>query len=302
MSMNESDLTEGLHAVAQEFQMPPTPTADDVSRGRRRVRRNRGLAAAVGAAAVLVAIGVTTAVTGQDRDGFDDPTPAGRTQEEVAFTKEDLREIGGEQLELSSDGTKLLVRRSATSEWRHCTLLERCEMLVVNADGTEYLVAAGDGLFDGTLAPDGSVVAIAGYYGFRDGGLYIVDADGGSPQLLRRPAVDAIEDPAFSPDGTQIAYFDGLGDSSHSLRIIRADGTGLRILPTSPGLMGGHISGLAWSPDGQQLIFETDMAPDGAPLQQGKGIDTDTWIIGVDGSNLSRCHERDPCTRWLGAQ
>ena len=48
MSMNDSDLIERLHAVARGFQMPFTPPADDVSRGRRRVRRNRGLAAAVG--------------------------------------------------------------------------------------------------------------------------------------------------------------------------------------------------------------------------------------------------------------
>lgn len=60
--------------------------------------------------------------------------------------------------------------------------------------------------------------------------------------------------------------------------------------------MGGHITGLAWSPDGQQLIFETDVPPDGEVL--GTGI----WIIGVDGSDLSRCHASDPCTRWLGAK
>ncbi|HWJ66725.1 MAG TPA: hypothetical protein VNT31_08610 [Nocardioides sp.] len=297
MSMHDSDLIERLHAVAEGFEMPPTPPADDAWRGRRRVRRNRGLVAAAAAASVVVAIGVTAAVTGQDRGGFDGPTAAERTEEEPSFTKEELREVGGEQLGLSSDGTKLLVRRSVKLE-RPCSLLDGCEMFVVNADGSEHQVAEGDGLFDGTLAPDGSAVAIGGYYGFRDGGLYIVDADGGSPQLLRPPAVDAIEDPAFSPDGTQIAYFDGRGDSSHSLRIINADGTGLRIIPTSAGLMSGHIRGLAWSPDGQQLIFETDVSPDGEVLQHGTGI----WIVGVDGSDLTRCQESDPCFRWLGAQ
>lgn len=296
MSMHESDLIERLHAVAEGFEMPPTPPADDAYRGRRRVRRNRGLVAAAAAASVIAAIGVTAAVTGQDRAAIDGPTPAERPREEPSFTEEELREIEGEQLGLSSDGTKLLVRRSVTDE-QSCSLVEGCEMLVVDANGSEQLVAEGDGLFDGTLAPDGSVIAIAGYYGFRDGGLYIVDTDGGTPQLLRPPAVDAIEDPAFSPDGTKIAYFDGRGDSSHSLRIVNADGTGLRILPTNPGLMGGHIRGLAWSPDGQQLVFETDMSPDGAVLQRGTGI----WIIGIDGSGLTRCHEGDPCTRWLGA-
>jgi Tol biopolymer transport system component len=298
MSMHESDLIERLHAVAEGFEMPPTPPAADARRGRRRVHRNRALVAAAAVASVVAALGVTAAVTGQDRAAIDGPNPAERPQEEASFTEEELREIGGEQLGLSSDGTKLLVRRSVTDE-QSCSLVEGCEMLVVNADGSEQLVAEGDGLFDGTLAPDGSVIAIAGYYGFRDGGLYIVDTDGGTPQLLRPPEVDAIEDPAFSPNGTQIAYFDGSGDSSHSLRIVKADGTGLRILPTSPGLMGaGHMRGLAWSPDGQQLIFETDMSPDGAMLQRGTGL----WIIGTDGSGLTRCHESDPCTRWLGSQ
>ena len=58
MSFDETDLIERLHAVAEGFEMPPTPMADDVGRGRRRMRRNRVLVAGATAAVVaFIAVG-----------------------------------------------------------------------------------------------------------------------------------------------------------------------------------------------------------------------------------------------------
>ena len=67
MSSDETDLIERLHAVAAGFSMPVVSAAEDMRRGRRRVRRNRGLVVGAAAAAVLVIVGVTAAVGGQDR-------------------------------------------------------------------------------------------------------------------------------------------------------------------------------------------------------------------------------------------
>jgi hypothetical protein len=78
MSMNDSDLIERLHAVAEGFEMPPAPLADDVHRGRRRVRRNRGLLAGAAAATVAVVLVVTAAVAGQDRAESDRQEPVER--------------------------------------------------------------------------------------------------------------------------------------------------------------------------------------------------------------------------------
>ena len=78
MSSDDNDLIERLHAVAQGFEMPAAPPADDVLRGRRRVRRNRGLVAGAAAAAVAVVLGVTAAVGGQDPAGSDGLEPVER--------------------------------------------------------------------------------------------------------------------------------------------------------------------------------------------------------------------------------
>src|SRR5437868_2427387 len=75
MSFDEIDLIERLHAVADEFAMPPAPLSDDVLRGRRRVRRHRALLAGAATLAVVVVLGVTAAVTGQDRAAPDRPDP-----------------------------------------------------------------------------------------------------------------------------------------------------------------------------------------------------------------------------------
>jgi hypothetical protein len=71
MNVDDTDLIERLHAVAEGFQMPPWAPNDDVRRGRRRVRRNRALAVGAAAAvaiAAVVAVGLTTgALRGSDR-------------------------------------------------------------------------------------------------------------------------------------------------------------------------------------------------------------------------------------------
>lgn len=71
MSFDETDLIERLHAVAETFDMPPAAPADDIHRGRRRVRRNRGLAVSTAAAAVAIVLGAATTVGGADRRSED---------------------------------------------------------------------------------------------------------------------------------------------------------------------------------------------------------------------------------------
>jgi hypothetical protein len=73
MSSNDTDVIEGLHAVATGIDMPAAPVAEDLQRGRRRLRRNRLLVAGAATAAVVVVIGVTATVAGQKRAA---PVPA----------------------------------------------------------------------------------------------------------------------------------------------------------------------------------------------------------------------------------
>jgi hypothetical protein len=78
MTYDETDLVERLHAVASGFEMPPAPLADDVRRGRRRVRRNRTVVMGAAAAAMALILGVTVAVAGRDPVRSDDPEPVER--------------------------------------------------------------------------------------------------------------------------------------------------------------------------------------------------------------------------------
>jgi Tol biopolymer transport system component len=202
-----------------------------------------------------------------------DPTDAGDPDNLIQLSDE----RSDTPLEWSSDGTKLLIRRSAPRR------PVDGDLIVLNADGTEKRILRGGGIgLDGSFSPGGSQVVYAGIGG---GGIHTVDSDGGTPQLLRAPVSRAypgeeakylgeLYNPVFSPDGTQIAYFDGMGDWGHSLRVMRSDGTRVRVLWDDSKAR--HIADLAWSPDGRRLMFA---------FQRGEG---GIWTIGVDGTGLTQ--------------
>jgi hypothetical protein len=311
MSMNDSDLIERLHAVAEGFQMPPTTPADDVSRGRRRVRRNRGLVAAAAAASVAVVIGVTAAVGGQDpvepapieqpnqpdsqgifadihgwmvygdRTGIWAMNPSRPADQEPKL----VIDRPGQPLGWSSDGTKLLIARSLDDEPRRDS---EYDLLVLDADGTENRVARGGFYLDGSISPDGTQVIYSDAWS-GNAGIHTVGTHGGTPRLLLAPEPHEQQGtvfdretyfPVFSPDGTKIAYFDGHGDWGHRLRVMNTDGTDSRTLHDSDN----HIRGLAWSPDAQRLIFADDVG---------------VWAIGIDGSGLAKVAGSSPA--WTGS-
>jgi Tol biopolymer transport system component len=189
----------------------------------------------------------------------------------------------------SSDGSKLLINRGDPS------YLGPDELVVLNSDGTESLLVRGgryDSFSGGSFTPDGSkiVYATLTWPPNEDwhSGIYVVDADGGSPGLLfaggQRDYPDgsfhtAVFSATFSPDGTQIAYVDGMGDWGNTLRVMNADGSGVRVL-FDEGF--SHFDNLAWAADGSRLAFNGT----------GGGI----WIVGLDGSGLTKVDGKD--VRW----
>ena len=210
----------------------------------------------------------------------------------------------GTPIAWSSDGSKLLTLRDVPHSDPDTF---SANLFVVNSDGTEKRLTDVQTSVDGaSFSPDGSSVVYASSRKCWDGpsgcgegipwsAIYLMDAEGGPPQLLhaaearRYPDPDkpgsyqqnfyggdlfetSLQEPKWSPDGSQIAYFDGYSDWGHSLRIMNSDGTDSRVLVENETTLGaGHVDGLEWSPDGSQLAFS---------------IEGGVYVVGVDGSGL----------------
>jgi dipeptidyl aminopeptidase/acylaminoacyl peptidase len=292
-----------LDRIARRVPLPE-PAYDRLLRRRDRKERNRRISA--GAIAIIVALVsfvtlTRTLQTAQRPADEQKPTPPGIFSDvggwitygddrgiwAVDPTRPDdpndqiqLSTKSGTPLAWSPDGSKLLVVRLAS------TPQAPGRLVVLNADGTETalttitnVVLHGGFLSGASFSPDGSQVI------YSDGpSIYVIKTQGGTPHILftadrrwsrscgcffRHPWTF---NPTYSPDGTQIAYADGIGDNSHQLRVMDADGSGSRVLVDEQQ---GHTThNLAWSPDGERLVF-------------GLGTSVGIYVVGTDGSGLT---------------
>jgi hypothetical protein len=186
----------------------------------------------------------------------------------------------------SRDGSKLLSNRGGPFFQR------RDSLVVVTSDGAKTVVARAEEITGGSFTPDGSAVV----YGVSDGkdvkwGIYIVDAKGGTPQLIyapgRGPAPNpwkmAVYSPTLSPDGSRLAYVEGKGSSGHSLWVTDVDGTDRhRIVRDEVRIDVYSETNLQWSPDGTRLVFG------------GEGI----YVVNDDGSALTRVARGRETAYW----
>ena len=196
-------------------------------------------------------------------------------------TRVQLTSEAGIPLGWSSDGTRLLIMRGSGPD-EH--------LFVLHADGSETQVTERPMSIEGaTISPDGSRVVFAA--ASSDGGLvlYAVDAQGGSAEVLVVHADSGIRAPAYSRDGTRIAYISGAGDHSNSVWLMNADGSDDHLIV--PNESAGHVSGLAWSPAGDQIALGLEgwiytFAPDGSDFTQIAGgfitcVSTETCAINL---------------------
>jgi len=223
-----------------------------------------------------------------------DPASPGDADDRVLLTPR-----GGEPVAWSSDGSKLLLVRSDGPEVAPDPTPP--DLIVLNSDGSETRVPTDGtsvGEFamtpEGSFSPDGSHVVYAGTDGSWPSRIYVVEVEGGTPELLLAPGSrlypgdtdflagqppsdrrfeTSLYLPTFSPDGSQIAYFDGMGDWGHSLRVMNSDGTDIRIVVDNRVTRDGdHAWGLEWSRDSRYLAFAIGR----------HGV----YTVGVDGSGL----------------
>jgi TolB protein len=186
----------------------------------------------------------------------------------------------------------------------------RVDIVTVDvATGQQNLVEAGGIINEQpSFSPDGSRILFYGCFSdcnpslHIEPGLYTVrTSDGGDLQHVTGVPQDAeyLQAPRYSPDGTRIAFSarkeassrqQGAAPREGAVYIVNADGSGLRRLTPWGDLLNG---GADWSPDGSQLVMQTDWR---------RGTRPSLWIMNADGSNLRRLTEENPIGNGLPFQ
>jgi Tol biopolymer transport system component len=172
-----------------------------------------------------------------------------------------LSDQAGDPLSWSRHASKLLIARQTDPQtWPG-------DLFVLKADGSETRLTdlrRHPWLSGGSFSPDGSQVVYSTIFGHRwHSVVWLIDADGGTPQRLFRRKRD-IAHPVFSPNGEKIAFVAGGGDHSNTFMVMNADGGHARVVLSPDRLQGAsHVNHLAWSPDGTRLAFDADRPGDG---------------------------------------
>ncbi len=142
-------------------------------------------------------------------------------------------------------------------------------------------------------SPDGTKIIFTKLTGTgtpdEDHHIELMNADHTNPvALTSRTSTGTInfnDQAVFSPDGKQIAYAHGGGDvkadqlKDTGIYVMNADGSNPHEVVTMPPY-GGDVGGIAWSPDGTQLLYGVRNSGTGKP-SGGRAF----FLVKADGSN-----------------
>jgi hypothetical protein len=144
---------------------------------------------------------------------------------------------------ISPDGSRVVVTNESGGAW------------IVDVDGTDAQPLALDvSVYEGmSWAPDGERVA-ASATGPDGSGIYVIQIDTGSAELLAGGDGTSSGDPAWSPDGSEVVYWMSDG-SSQGLVATNVVSRGTRKLAD------GELRLPSWSLDGRTLVVTAPTAP-----------------------------------------
>ncbi|MCQ3930901.1 MAG: hypothetical protein DPW16_10625 [Chloroflexi bacterium] len=185
--------------------------------------------------------------------------------------------IGGVALIIIS-GSLALARRAPPQSREIVYIAQNAMLHLMNIENKRQLrLTRDESVLPPVWSPDGKWV-----YFSNNWDIYRVRSDGADLKLLSRGGVPGL-DKLFvkaSPNGEWISYLGDVVDSSTwELFVMRPDGSELRQLTTSEA--GYYIRDYWWSPDGNQLLFHTELIDSSTAFLEGR-------IINVDGTGLFR--------------
>lgn len=149
-------------------------------------------------------------------------------------------------------------------------------------------------------SPDGTRIVYSKFTGMGTDSeshqIDVVNADGtGNISLTAAGTAGQInfnDQPSFSPDGSRIAYAHGDGDPASAqlqntgIFVMNTDGSNAHEVVAMPPYA-GDVGGVAWSPDGKQLLYGVFNTGSGQP-KLGRAF----FIVNVDGSGATQL------TKW----
>ena len=182
--------------------------------------------------------------------------------------------------ELSPDGTRVIVNWSTDQD--------PSSYIPTVFDLQGHVLKRYPGYVDYAWLPDGRLLMT------RGDSIYIVDADLGTPRVLRQFPKDAPDFLSPSPDGQRIAFV--LGDEDllqNHVFMMNVDGSGLRQVTTSSL----NEDGAGWSPDGRFLALRQGIAYGALSGGIPGGGCPEVWIVPSDEPAVVNLAQSDPATK-----